>query len=1001
MQNNTKNVAYIIKQTIVSLSIALCIALPVYSQSPSEAQGSALRYADGEELLFSLIADKYLYGEVYTIVKDNHYYILLDDFTNSAGFAIKNLSTSASVEYAGWWATQDNTFSLKASPDITNIQSYPAGAIAFVDVNGNAGFLTEQDLIIQGDELFVRSDVLAEWFKASFTFDEERLELLSKNEVLWPFQQAKKRKATKLYSSNRVGDAKEQHHDFGYALRSPQTMDLVTTVQGRRVESEDRDFNAGYNLLGRQDLLGLSAGFYFAGNDDDIVNQGTLDFNKYWLDGNSGPLGMTNLNFGDIQPVRVGRESSSLSRGVAISNKPLNNETLQEQANITGLVQAGWDVELYQNGILVAQAFDQQSGRYEFLDIPLYSGLNEFEIVKYGPQGQVERETQEKVLSASFSDSFTPFYEISISQNNETLFNFQDVSELAVQDYALNGRYDMAIADNFSVNLGHSLRFGSEAIDNTYTAGFAYRPFERLMLNFDYRYLENNSHSMEFAARTAFWGQTMAARLGVIKDTTESRNEDVGYNSSFSISGSLLTSEWLKIFQQTDLRYSKNLTGTQAIAAVNRLSLQFKKVSLNHSLSYQNTEDEFGNTEDRTIGNLSLVSPIGRVFTRAGIAYSKEVDESFDIDSAFIATNWYAFNKVSLRAEIAHSFAVENTRYSLGVDWKSDLYALNARIEHSDLFDTSIMLSARISMSEAPTEFGYIQDRLSLANTGTILVRVYHDVNNNRVYDADDIALPEVKVEAPQARKVADTDVIGIAQLDNLRNFNKTDIKLDRTTISDPLLIQSTIDTSVTPRPGLVALVNYPLLEGGEIEGEVSYVDQYGRVQLVPNVPIEIRDAKGKIVYRIKSGFDGYYYFFGLLPHNYSLTINKDFLLENAFTDFEPMALNVAEQGMQFFDFNIKLNKKQSMEGYVVHSGKFETATYLNLYYEVVSNKLSALNQNISVSPFQHKFNDNTLTLGLSFVSDKQDADFLCEQLKQILSDCQISSHTVYFANNK
>ena len=53
---------------------------------------------------------------------------------------------------------------------------------------------------------------------------------------------------------------------------------------------------------------------------------------------------------------------------------------------------SGWDAELYRNGTLRAYQADRGDGRYEFPDIELQFGENDFEFVLYCPQGQIRRE---------------------------------------------------------------------------------------------------------------------------------------------------------------------------------------------------------------------------------------------------------------------------------------------------------------------------------------------------------------------------------------------------------------------------------------------------------------------------------------------------------------------------------------------------------------------------------------------------------------------------------
>ncbi len=957
------------------------------------------RYADGEELLFSLVVDKYSLGEIFTQVKDGQFYLLLDDVITSASFAIKPTYSKGQTLYEGFWSKRSNTFTLLLSANLSQNDDYTDGAVALVTLNGETFPVTDKELYQIGRDVYVNAATLEKWFLATLTFEETELQVVADTEILWPFQQSQVRENTRVSSISRIGNAEELHHDFGYAFRSPQAIDLIVGARGAKLGEDTRSFQGNYSVLGRQDLLGVSTRFFFAGDTNKVLSQGTVDFSKYWVDDDTGPLGITSLNFGDVQGVRVGNSSISARRGLSISNQKFNNETQQERTNVTGIVQAGWDVELYQNGVLINQLFDIQQGRYEFLDLPLFSGLNTFDVVKYGPEGQVEKETIEKLLTGSFASLFTPTYEVSLTQNNASLLEIQENTLSTDNGFSLDGRYEIALAENFGLNFGHSIAVGNSQASNVYTTGAIYRPFDRLLLDADYRYNEGSSHELELSARSNFWQQMISARASLSEDISGLTAKDSSFSSNLSVSGGVLNTEFLKIFQQTEVTAGSTFDDTDFLNVSNRLSFHFKPFSINNSFDWRKVSLADGTEEDFKFGNLNLVTSLGKVFTRAGVSYRMEEDAA-DIDSAFVSTNWFAFENYAFRAEIAHSFSDDNTRYSLGVDWRHELFAINTRVEHSELFDTSFTISARISFAEAPTEFGYIQDRNSLANAGTLLVRVYHDVNNNRIFDGDDIPLKDAKVEAVQSRRIVKTDVIGIAQLDNLRNFTKTDITVDKNSISNPLLVQSTINASITPRPGLISVLNYPMIEGGEIEGELTFEDEYGRLQYVANAPMEIRDGRGNVVETLKSGFDGYFYFAGLVPHQYTVSIRPDYLEQYAFEIPKPLVLSIKEQGDQLLGLDFRLEKKQKVEGFIVHSGIFENTSMLHTYYELFVRRLSQIPDRIETSPFKHKLTGGKYTLGVKFVNTKLEADTTCLWLAQYFNNCSVRDHTYYISKN-
>jgi hypothetical protein len=868
-----------------------------------------------------------------------------------------------------------------------------ANAVAILQRFGDEVALFDDQIIQIGSELFVRADVLETTFKASFEYQDAKLTLKAITQQPWPFQLELLRDAKKTSSLSKINEAVEPLYDPGYYFKSPQAIDFLASFRANQIQSEASSYTTNYNVLGRQDIVGLSSRFYFTGDSNDLLNQGTLDFSKYWVNDTAGPLGIKGIQFGDIQAVRASGQASSASRGVSLSNQSQQRETNKETADITGLVQNGWDVELYQNKVLTKQLFDVTSGRYEFLDQNLFSGLNVFEVVKYGPQGQVERETTEKLLNTSYADSLSPTYAMSLTQNNTSLLNIQKTPEEKADNLLFSGRYSMGLNENLSLSFTHANQLGKSDVADQYRLGLTSKLNDRVMLGANYNYTRSQAHALELSIRTSFWQQLLTARTSVKKDDTGTFNRDISHSMSLSMLGSLYSDNGLSIFQQTDVNTGENLNGERSIAFNNRIAVNYSGVSFNHSFGYRRIEDIATTLSENKFGSVNLVSSLGDFFTRVGASY--RLDDNFEWESAFINTNWYMFDKLSLRAEITRAFIDENTRYSLGLDWKHDLYAINARIQHSDDYDTSINVSARISFSEAPTEFGYIQNRSSLTSGGTVLVRIYHDVNNNHVYDAEDKPLKNVKVSAEQSRKYAETDVIGIAQLDGLTGFKTTDVLVQKDTIENPLLVHSTFKTSITPRPGLLSLINYPFVEGAEVEGEVAMTDKYGRVRYLANVPLLVLDGHGNQIDSIKSGLDGYYYFSGLVPHRYSLLVDPDYIAAKNFKAPKAIELNVTEQGMQLLDVEIMLEKKDYVEGYIALSGEFSNQQMLRAYYNIVTNRFGLLKANTAVKPFSLPLKNKQFSLGLMFDQNKERVDAFCESVKDRISSCKVSNYTL------
>ncbi|QHL90110.1 hypothetical protein GVO57_03765 [Sphingomonas changnyeongensis] len=106
-----------------------------------------------------------------------------------------------------------------------------------------------------------------------------------------------------------------------------------------------------------------------------------------------GPLRATQIELGDVvSPSTPLTVQATPGRGIALSNRPLGLNARRDLIDFAGPMPVGWDVELYRNGELLRSETGAASGRYEFRDVELRLGLNDFELVQYGPQGQVRRQ---------------------------------------------------------------------------------------------------------------------------------------------------------------------------------------------------------------------------------------------------------------------------------------------------------------------------------------------------------------------------------------------------------------------------------------------------------------------------------------------------------------------------------------------------------------------------------------------------------------------------------
>ena len=107
-----------------------------------------------------------------------------------------------------------------------------------------------------------------------------------------------------------------------------------------------------------------------------------------------GSLRPTEFQFGEVLDPGINLVSGgSIGTGAFVTNVPLQLADAFDHHSFQGNLPPGWQVEIYRNQALLAFQADRPDGRYEFLNLPLSFGLNDFRLVFYGPQGNAGRRT--------------------------------------------------------------------------------------------------------------------------------------------------------------------------------------------------------------------------------------------------------------------------------------------------------------------------------------------------------------------------------------------------------------------------------------------------------------------------------------------------------------------------------------------------------------------------------------------------------------------------------
>ena len=953
------------------------------------------RFAPGEELFLSLNIGKLYLADVYAIKSAKQAHVSLMTLFETLDFPIQFVEPENSAVLAGgasgWFIREDNTFDLQ----LPAVQ----GESIEVTVNGQEYKLNNQDYTLTDDgDIYVEADAISQWMGLEFKFDFANLELFTDSDTPLPIEQRLARQSRRVNQGSGRGEAVLPMLQSNYqAITAP-----LVDVQLASTIDPDRD-SARYSVLGSHDFAYLNSQFFVAGNDQDELSDVRLTLSKESLNGNLlGPLNATQVQFGDITPVNVGiGNTASQSRGFSVTNRELAQINDNKTINLTGDIQLGWDIELYRNGILIDQQMSLQSGRYEFNDVDLLFGDNQFELIMYGPQGQIESKTEQYFITTNSVEQGEGQYRFSVADVGESLFGVSTVSTAQDPGVLLSGVYNRGITDWFSLSAGVSSLLADEGEDQQYfSLGSNLALFDRVLLDGIVQINQDQQTRAEFGARTRIGDTALSADYYLdersVLFTDEQLNDEqtnlddtqLYQQFALNMSGELYKASSFGVNYQNEWRHTTLEDGLRSDLFSNQLSINSRLLYVSHELNWLKTDDEF--TEEQFSGTLRLQKSFGRIFTRLNAIYSIKPESQLEQ----VSTELYMPLTTELQSqlEIIYYPQIDDYRAKLGLNWQHDLFYFTADTEYDKDGDWSVGLNMRFSFGYDPLGEQFFMNRRSMASSGAMAVRVFEDLNLNGQFDNDEPLIENAKIKALQNYRHGTTDKTGVAMLSSMTNNVRTDIVLDRRSLEDPFLINAIPGVSVTPRAGHLDVLDFPVVQSGELEGVVYVSNASGDEEVATYAPIHLYDSKGNEVNSTLTEFDGYYLFTDLLPDDYQMRIDASYLEKKNLRGGTVMEVSLASAGEIVNGADFTLQEREAAEGYVVSIGEFNSLRMLKAFWQILIKKGVYV---VDPKPFYYKADgDKKYTLNVAFYPKQAYANAVCARFAAKNISCNVAPFT-------
>jgi len=842
---------------------SLAAAFAVSGSGLGAQQAAGWQPNDDDALIFEVQAGKYRFdGTVRGYYTGGGICADLADTIQTLDLPIR--LDKKSRRATGWLFSEGRTITIDRDTDT-------------VQIVNKSQKLAQGDIYDTPEGWCVNTKTLSEWFGIEINADRFGLIMKMEGDSSLPFIQALERRsrAARLRTNRPDFDLSAlPQADMPYKSWRTPSVDMAVNFD-LRGNGSSTSASASFELFASGEAGGVSYDARLAGNSQHGLN--SLRMRVFRLDpdgGLFGPLAATEVAIGDVtagEGILAGR--SAVGRGAMITNKPPYRPSSFSKTTLRGAMPAGWDAELYRNNQLIAAQFGSSDGWYEFLDVDLLFGNNDFEVVLYGPQGQIRREASSIPVGQDSIEPGKTYYWAAVIEQGKDLLNFnrdivdpntgwrwgvgvergiddRTMAGITAQSLVLDGRRQnylelsvlrsigrMLVELSASQSFGRGRAYQLEALGKLGKVNFNLQTF---YIEGDYEsdLIDHNTRSeTRFTVDSSLklGGMRVPVQLAGRREYRRdgSKVNEMLIRASVLRHGLSVTAELANLWTEGTNYGASSGDGLRLNLLANKY---FGKFSLRGEMRFNLTGTRTGLQSTKVVGELQLTK---RSDLRAQVEYFPR----------------------SGQAEFGLGYIREFKRFSLRSD---------ARFGTNGTYGFGLQLAT--SFGPDPTGGGIRFSHERLARTGQTAVTVFRDDNGDGIRSPGEEPLAGIGIEAGLSSSDKVTNEDGVAIIDGMKPYAPILVSIDQGSLPDPYLQPVGKGVVVTPRPGVSASIELALAPTGEVEGFIYGLAGTPRA----GVGLELVDGLGSVVATAISEFDGFFLFDGVPYGRYSLRISED-----------------------------------------------------------------------------------------------------------------------------
>ncbi len=725
---------------------------------------------------------------------------------------------------------------------------------------------------VHQDDIYVSTSLVSEWLPLHLDVDLYGSLITVRPREKLPLQLRLEREQKMKKSVARQGLDRPRYPRLEVPYR---LFDGPFIDQTLRLRRQPRAGGGGTNGLqfstyATGDVLFMEANGFVSGTEEGIADS---RFSLGRKDPEANLLGFLHareVTIGDVFHPGVDLVAQpSSGPGFLVSNFPLQLPALFDRQSFRGDLPPGWEVELYRGDELLAYSQSRPDGLYEFLDVPLLFGLNLFRLEFYGPQGQQRTETKTNNVGETLTPPGQLYYRLAGDDPGARLLGTAPAGAKPRASFELSGGLSRNLSVSGSVST-LELADGRHVYGKAGLRGY----WSWLFSNIDF--------AADRAGGSVIQG-TLQSRLGAFGFFLQHAELHNFVGERFpAAAGSLRSRSTLRLnsaIPETflpripviiEVRQNRFESGESTSDVTARLSTFSRGLSVSNQVSWNRTSGGVATSDDRAFGQLLVSKFLQRFALRGQIEY--DLKPTRELTAVAVTAESRAVNGFLVSTGLNRAIRSGQTRYFVGANKLEGAFGFGVTAEYSSPggFGASVALSIGIGHDSRNGKW-HTQAR-ALAGAGAASARAFLDANGNRRMDPGERPIPGAGFLLSGSGSSSRTGEDGEVFIPNLSAYQPLDLAPATSTLEDPYWKPALDGVRFVPRPGRVAVVDFPIQVSGEITGTVFLkVEETSRA--AGRVELRLTDSKGSVVQTAKSSYDGFYDMTEIRPGRYTLSV--------------------------------------------------------------------------------------------------------------------------------